>query len=80
MIGDYLQLADQYFRIRQILVNMGWSNDSDDDVLDAIVELDSEDFHYTDEDLDAIIGGYRTFEEMFPRLVDAGDGLVKQEY
>lgn len=77
MLKQYFELTDHYYRVRQKLAIEGWSNDSDDDVLDAIVELDSEIEHHTDEDLDEIIQGYRLFESMFPILVRSMDFHVK---
>lgn len=77
MLKQYFELTDHYRRVREKLAIEGWSNDDDDDVLDAIVELDSEIEHHTDEALDEIIQGYRLFESMFPRVVLTMDCYVK---
>jgi hypothetical protein len=62
-----------YLLLRKEIKRFNGSNDSDDDVLDAFVNLTCDTKHYSDKDLKAVIKEYRLFESNNPEFVAMGD-------
>lgn len=65
-----------YLNVRQLIFNKGLNPDDDDDVKDMIVEQFQETEHFTDSDLDDIVGFYRLYEEKQPGAIYLTDNLI----
>jgi hypothetical protein len=67
-----------YLEARKFLVECGYNNEDNDDVMDAFVEVSADEFHLTDEDLYSALAQYRQFEVDNPEYVQRGDALVAE--
>lgn len=69
-------MLNEYLDIRKDLIERGLNNQNAEDLKDYFVEVYQDIVHLTDQDLEEMLVGYRTFETTYPEYVQRGNALI----
>jgi len=69
-------MLNEYLDIRKDLIERGLNNQNAEDLKDYFVEVYQDIVHLTDQDLEEMLVGYRTFETAYPEYVQRGNALI----